>query len=1606
MSICNKERADDHKRILPKFLQDCINLEENDWKQSILTDIPKVIQSKDYEFISMCFSNLGNYLDMPTFSLTPKEVETIAQHLNNFIITTSDMNLLQAACELFASFVNPQYIKITLDIDWKPLYQLLYDVNLSHSKTRTRKFPPKLTQALISMIRISRNFFSETATDEILSQWSHMLDPRQPSFTLGQCLLSLFLPVHHGQHHKWLQTVLDLWTLFRSDHFDFQFLSLLARLSRYGYKDIQWDKIIPFLFNMIGLDLGIPTTLLPSQINPINDYHPDLYPDFFKDLESTLTNFRLFAIIIINLLTGETKEMARDYSARLFHLIAPFCTASLRSEDEEQCEGPIELLNEYVGQYISRYQKEKKYTPILEPLTQEDNDWLVSQILPLILMEQFHEDPQFSCLMDVVQLSPSTTIYPLLQAVEVTFEHIHLKQGAYQTLVALAPTIIYTKEGLPEFMTILERHFHEDLNFMDTTKSSMVFSLGTIVASSMGFTEDNEPFINQIVEQCLVFLQHASGDDYLPSFAEMITMLGSIIRASPPKVVHRLSQLIKDQLDKLPENLVRAVIEPLGVFAIKTFSQNALHPTTLRDYFILESIIKQNEVFLFENIDKIQTIIQEALVNDNEKIKKRAKHLIKWTLRNLCSVYPVVPTTSGITSYKDSHQEWHVPSEQEIEASQKFLRNAIDILKNLQRKSRKEFKLAAKVAKSILKGIQPSLNDEDFEHETEKFVQPRLKIYSIPSFVKPYEEVIDILYEMVTDPNIHSEILQYIVQTFIETAVPGDPIGRNVDSFINEYRIYCQLSRLSTLLPPRESITHLVIYSKAILLYFSRTAIKKSNVTTMLRKMTEKIYQLIPNNYEHVRELILVFFASLTHQFKTQFLEYFHRSIPIIADPKTDPIALSSHCAVLQAIRNLNVNIDSLRIIADASLAVCRVLPTDVPEDSARQLRQAIAVFLDSLDPCDPRIATPEYLKLRYELATEAIRRHATFPASRETQNYADAIVCSSVIGNPYLLQAEYFNFLISILPSDDNVVRDCLVQMLPGIIETLIPRVPRPYGVEVEEVTPENYDVARFIDRPFKDQSKKMPLFLTETELQDPQILKQYFDENDDDILERIKIHQLLFKKLCHEHSVINKFIDLLIDGQVHKEETFYKARVLFWSTLCRFLGPIFINSLIEKLYPLIKPGVSLAHHVIAAEIFAGCIHSIKGRKYLDVEKVSESVKPFVTQLIQTIDPEYHSVWHYSFYTSFTDIDPRRIFWLYDHILSCVPKGDGLRTARSVSLICDILLDAAYKIKSLRPKIEEIAAIPLFSKESLQFEQIRECSIRALTSILSISFDPVTRGYNKESIQTIEKFVSNSSEHFILRWVFGQFSTQSVGALASGGYVIDHLHEWVDFILDKDEKEERIARAALMSAATSNWLGSICELPISIDSVYKMIEKMLHVLDPDKKQWQVQTVQLLFTESFLGSTFFFLDEAILESMITDRIIPGLLDQHPDVQDAASQLLTFVVKSSSVIKDKLPFIVERFIAMLTDKESLSRRIAGAKGLSSIIMGTLLFDEVPQYITDSFQALTDAVEVDSSVENIISQFFSDFWALYDNNLMQNIAETLAPYHDSLRPSYFC
>jgi hypothetical protein len=129
-------------------------------------------------------------------------------------------------------------------------------------------------------VQFARNYFSETATDEMMREWEGMLDPAGPNFLLGHCLLVVFLPVHIGQHMKWLQRFLNLWSLFRGDEYDFQFVSLFAPPSRYGYEDIEWGNILPFLFNIVGNMIGIPTTLLQTAMAPVAISRLELYPVF------------------------------------------------------------------------------------------------------------------------------------------------------------------------------------------------------------------------------------------------------------------------------------------------------------------------------------------------------------------------------------------------------------------------------------------------------------------------------------------------------------------------------------------------------------------------------------------------------------------------------------------------------------------------------------------------------------------------------------------------------------------------------------------------------------------------------------------------------------------------------------------------------------------------------------------------------------------------------------------------------------------------------------------------------------------------------------------------------------------------------------------------------------------------------------------------------------------------------------------------------------------------------------------------------------------------------------------------------------------------------
>jgi hypothetical protein len=335
MALCNKTRSDALKHLFPDFIRRELDSEEETWKCAILSNLPDALSGDDPEQIEFWLTVLDTYTTFETFSFTPGEVQTIASLLYSFIVRTADMRLCASACYLFVSIADPDLIPIDLLIDWRSLYMLLDEAVFSHSKIKVRKFPSKFDEMIISMIQISQRYFARTATDEMLAEWTNLLEPQRPHLLVGEFLLTTFLPVHHGQHLKWVEPFFNLWTLFRTEHSDYLFLCLFERLSGCEYPDVPWENIIPFLCNMISNYLSIPTALVQASITPVTNFHQEVWPVFFGYYDSVSSLLALFSSIMVNLLTGQTAALARRYLEQLFHLIEPFCTATLHNEDKE-----------------------------------------------------------------------------------------------------------------------------------------------------------------------------------------------------------------------------------------------------------------------------------------------------------------------------------------------------------------------------------------------------------------------------------------------------------------------------------------------------------------------------------------------------------------------------------------------------------------------------------------------------------------------------------------------------------------------------------------------------------------------------------------------------------------------------------------------------------------------------------------------------------------------------------------------------------------------------------------------------------------------------------------------------------------------------------------------------------------------------------------------------------------------------------------------------------------------------------------------------------------------------------------------------------------------
>ena len=233
----------------------------------------------------------------------------------------------------------------------------------------------------------------------------------------------------------------------------------------------------------------------------------------------------------------------------------------------------------------------------------------------------------------------------------------------------------------------------------------------------------------------------------------------------------------------------------------------------------------------------------------------------------------------------------------------------------------------------------------------------------------------------------------------------------------------------------------------------------------------------------------------------------------------------------------------------------------------------------------------------------------------------------------------------------------------------------------------------------------------------------------------------------------------------------------------------------------------------------------------------------------------------------------------------------------------------------------------------------------------------------------------------------------------------LDKISGWLDISLGKTEDDEKRARGCLFHLIRSNWLWTCANAPLTKESALPVIQKVFGQLTIENRIWQGQAIIIFLNAAFYEANFFFICDKETEKLTDEIVRPALESSNFDVQGSATDVFTFLLKSSQHLRQKIPQYLDYYRRLVFAGETSSKMIGGVKGLMSIIQSTLLFGSIPHYVIEAFEILTDA-QSNPILEPHITQALTDFWSIHDQNLTQDVVEQLAPFRESVRPSYFC
>lgn len=587
------------------------------------------------------------------------------------LFTTPNMDplLLDEIAKVLVTVLKKKYLlsRKDLQLDWKPLFDVYKHYEDSSGAMRGMiKGNLGLKSQIKSVVKFSRAYFPDSATQEMLDRWRPMLCPFDRSINTALKYFELFLPTSMDipkdkTYPLWHSEFMKLWESFgNSPSWEVELFRLYARLAHHNVGRIDWEPYLEIIFTRVMTAFCLPVTYGNSGIK-------------VKFGLSGSNAFTTIARWIVSVMGGKESSV-QLYLTKMLQAIESYYYPANDSSASEGLHSFIAVLVTYFVNrvHIERYNtKWKSKTPDDKKLTDDDISNFVTSLLPISfhILYNNYEDERKTIFNILSTLRPNLILPLLLEKAFGSIETVTEPHRLTACVAALSACSRPLVQNYPMEVIRLLNVLLPGIDVNDIWKSTDIFILlsdllemiwlvdfsdpSSIIGSEiceedldlLSKTSMFEDFVVSFTDQCLTMIENTSREQTRHEMDVMEESLNdeeiaadAAITDTFQKVMHRSSpKIFKLAFNKIRRYVEGRILEPCvagSILASMCKSTVAVQPKMALDFFIpyfcnkILTIFSERSVHPPQKNQKIDQELQFVLLLLSEVISIRGLNFI------------------------------------------------------------------------------------------------------------------------------------------------------------------------------------------------------------------------------------------------------------------------------------------------------------------------------------------------------------------------------------------------------------------------------------------------------------------------------------------------------------------------------------------------------------------------------------------------------------------------------------------------------------------------------------------------------------------------------------------------------------------------------------------------------------------------------------------------------------------------------------------------------------------------------------------------------------------------------------------------------------------